>query len=138
MRGLQVKRSEKPKQQTGMLVVCVTNAQNRCGAVFEVANRNQATVIRKLLYRLLPHDCHCSVATWVETKQHYVERTLDISVRIGLTLAPVKWFARGNKLPERFEDLQIPAEVLQSYLEQHEKELSEKPFSYWGLLDTPA
>ena len=119
--------------QNGMLIVCVTDMENQCRAVFEVKDRKQATAVRRLLYFLLPHDCHSSVATWVETKQHYVERTATTSQKIGLPLAPIKWFGNGGKLPERLEDLLVSPEVLQSCREERDEQMRKKPLSYWGL-----
>ena len=119
-------------RQRGILVFGLTDAGHRCSVVFEAANRNKATAARKLLYSLLPHDCHSSVCVSLETKQHYLDRTLAISTRIGLPVAPVKWFAVDDKMPERLEDLQVPSEILQAYLEERQEQLRKKPSSYWG------
>jgi len=116
-----------------MLVVCVTDKENQCRAVFEVKDRKQATAVRRLLYFLLPYDCHSSVATWVETKQHYVERAATTSQQTCLPLAPIKWFGDGDKLPERLEDLLVSPEVLQGYREERDEQMRKKPLSYWGL-----
>lgn len=121
-------------QKTTMLVTCITDAENRCAAIFEADNRTHATKIRKCLFSLLPHDCHSSVGAFVETKQHYFERRAAVSMQIGLPLAPVKWFAPGDTWPERFEDLQVAPEVLQSYLEEYKIAINNKPASYWGTL----
>ncbi len=116
-----------------MLVCCKTDNYDfgHCTAVFEVANRKQATVTRKLLFSLLPSNCHSTVRAISWSKQHYLEWRLAISTQAQLPLGPVKWFARGDKLPERFEDLQVPPEVLQLFLEELQEALRQKSLSYW-------
>ena len=116
-------------RQSGMLVVCVTDIEAGYKAVFEVADRRQATATRKLLYSLLPPDCHSSIRAWPETKQHYLDRVEAISPRTG---PPVRWFELGDRLPERFENLRIAPEVLQAYLEERREQERSKPLSYWG------
>ena len=120
----------------GMLVCCKTDDYDfgQCTAAFEVANRKQATVIRKLLFSLLPSNCHSSVRAIPWTRQCYIEWRLAISTQAGLPMGPIKWFSCGDKLPERFEDLQVSPEVRQSFLEELQEALQQKPLSYWGLL----
>ena len=121
----------------GMLVCCTTDDYNfgHCTAVFEVEGQKQATVIRKLLFSLLPSSYHSTVRAVPWTKQRYLEWRLAISKQAGLPLGPVRWFARGDKVPERFEDLQVPPEVLQSFLAELQEALRRKPLSYWCLPD---
>lgn len=120
-------------KQKGMIVVCATDVKNHSWAMFEVENRCEATKVRKLLYTLLPPDCHSSVNAWVETRQHYTERCRAISERTGLPSWPVRWFMLRDKLPDRFEDLQIDPYVLQSYLEEHREAIRKKPCWYSWL-----
>ena len=119
----------------GMLVCCTTDDFDfgHCTAVFEVADRKQATVTRKLLFSLLPSRYHSTVRGIAWTKQRYLEWRLAISTQTGLPLGPVRWFARGDKVPERFEDLQVPPEVARSFLEELQEALRQKPLSYWCL-----
>ena len=118
----------------GMLVCCRTDDYDfgHCTAVFEVASRKQAAVIRKLLFSLLPSNYHSTISSIAWTKQHYVEWRLAISVQTGLPLGPVKWFATGDKAPEKFEELQVSPDVLQAYLGELQEALRQKPPSYWG------
>ncbi|MGI4790590.1 MAG: hypothetical protein ACRYFS_17285 [Janthinobacterium lividum] len=119
---------------TGMLVCCKTDDYDfgHCAAVFEVASRKQAAATRKLLFALLPSKYHSSIQAISWTKQRYLEWRLAISTQAGLPLGPVKWFAPGDKVLERFEDLQVSPEVRQSFLEELQEVLRQKPGSYWG------
>ncbi len=123
----------------GMLVRCTTEnfdvfglGVGHCMAIFEVASRKQGTVVRKLLFSLLPSNCHSSVGTVAWTKQRFIEWKLDLSIQAGLPLCPIRWFACQDKLPERFEDLQVSPEARQSFQEELQEVLRQKPPSYWG------
>jgi len=120
-----------------MLVSCKTDANGHSGAVFEVADRKEATIIRKQLYSLLPRNCHSSVRASASTKQCYLDWRHEITKQAGLPLGPIKWFASGDKLPERFEDLLVPPEAMQAFWEERQAALRRKPLSYWILPDIP-
>jgi len=114
-------------RKRGLIVVCITDTKYRNLAAFQVENRRQATQIRKLLFSLLPKECHPSIRAWPETREQYTERSLAISERAGAPPSPIKWFMLGAKLPDRLEDLQTEPNAIQSYLEEREKWRRTKP-----------
>ncbi len=101
------------------------------GPYFEVADRKEGTSIRKLLYSLLPRNCHSTVAATAWTKQRYLDWRQEITKQAGLPLGPVKGFASGDKLPERFEDLLVSPEAVCAFRKEYQEALRQKPLSYW-------
>lgn len=119
----------------GMVVVCKTDEEHGCSAAFEGRGRKEATLLRKHLYRILPPHLRSSVAAFVETKQQHVQHGLTISARIGYPIPPTKWFATEDGLPNGFEDLLLPPEVIKDWLDERRRQMKMKPWWYWWLPD---